>query len=432
MKQTGISFDEIIDDLISNLKPIENESSISQQIKSLSQIRYRLFSGEIHIAIIGQFNRGKSTFINKLIKNDLLPASVLPLTAIPTEIRFGEKTKTIITFADNSKNEAEEENVKETLSRFVTEGNNPGNKFGVIKAEVFCNSEFLAGSTVIIDTPGFGSTHVHNTKATLAVLSQCDAVFFMLSADLPITQMELNFIKQIVPHASRIFFVFNKIDLLNENDLATTTDFVKKTIKTKLNIDVSGWFLCVSAKTEAGMDVIKNEVVGFLKKEKFFSFSEALEKKLSVLFKTVSEITDSIKIRLDNELNSVEKNVESLKKDLTENKLFLEKIVDIKKRWEDFPFLMSKTDKIKSIYSDISDEKYSGISKRIITSLLANNQSTKSNIFEEIQKDYSKENVEIHEKISIENKNIGEIEENQKEIREKLENIQNCINLYIQ
>jgi hypothetical protein len=253
----------------------------------------------------------------------------------------------------------------------------------------------------------------------------------MLSADLPIAQVELNFIKQIIPYASRIFFVFNKIDLLSETDLTTTTDFVKKTIKSKLNIDVGEWFICVSAMTEVGMDVIKNEVVDFLKNEKFFSLSEALEKKLSVLFNTVNEIIDSIKNRLDKELNSAEKTLEDSENNHDENKLLLEKIAHIKKQWENFPFLTPKTDKIKSIYSEISDEKYSHISKRIITSLLSNNPP-KSDIFDELQKNYSKKNTEIHEKISAEKKAVREIEEKQKDMREKLTNIQKCISLYTQ
>ena len=431
MKQTEISFDEIIDNLVLNLKTIENEPPVLQQLQILSQLRNRLFSGEIHIAIIGQFNRGKSTFINKLIERDLLPTSVLPLTAIPTEIQFGEKTKAVISFSDNSKKEADEENIKEILSSFVTEGSNPENKFGVTKAQVFCNSEFLAGSTSIIDTPGFGSTHIHNTKATLAVLSQCDAVFFMLSADLPITQMELNFIKQIIPHASRIFFVFNKIDLLSESDLATTIDFVKKTIKTKLNTDVE-WFISVSAKTEAGMDVIKNEVVDFLKKEKFFSLSQALERKLSASFKEISEIVSSIKNRLNAEFNSAEETLQYLKKDFAENELLQKKIADIKERWENFPLFMSKIDKIKIISSEISGEKYSKINKQIIYSLIFDKQSKTNNIFDKTQEDYAKKNAEISEKISAGKKNIRETEENQKELRKKLENIQNCINLYTQ
>jgi len=433
MKQTEISFDEIIDDLILNLKPIESEPAISRQIQALSQIRQRLFSGEIHIAVVGQFNRGKSTFINKLVKRDLLPTSVLPLTAIPTEIRYGEETKAVISFSDGSQEEACEKDVKESLDSFVTENRNPENKLSVAKAVVFCKSEFLAGSTVIIDTPGFGSTHIHNTKATLDILPQCDAVFFMLSADLPITQMELNFIKQIIPQSSRIFFVYNKIDLLNENEFKETTDFIKKTIKDKLNIDVGKWFLAVSAKTEKGMDVISNEVINFLQKEKFFSLSQALEKKLFLSIKAIKDATDAINNSLEEKLNSSRSSLEKLKKELAENEILIKKLKTIEERLDDMPFFTPKINKVKMISDEISKTKELSLVKdRIMNSLLADNQSKSGNVFSEMIKEYSKKNSEISPKISHEEKNIRNIERSQEPLRETLSNIQKCIILYTQ
>jgi small GTP-binding protein len=433
MKQTEISFDEIIDNLILNLKPIENEPAIARQIQVLSQIRQRLFSGEIHIAVVGQFNRGKSTFINKLVKKDLLPTSVLPLTAIPTEIRYGEETKAVISFSDGSQEEASEKDVKESLDSFVTENRNPENKLSVTKAVVFCKSEFLAGSTVIIDTPGFGSTHIHNTKATLDILPQCDAVFFMLSADLPITQMELNFIKQIIPQSSRIFFVYNKIDLLSENEFTETTDFIKKTIKSRLNIDVGKWFLAVSAKTEKGMDVISNEVINFLQKEKFFSLSQALEKKLFLSIKAIKEAVGTINNSLDEKLNPLKNSLEKLKKELAENEILIKKLKIMEERLDDIPFFMPKINKVKMISDEVSKTKELLLVKdRIINSLLADNQSKSGNVFGEMIKEYSKKNLEISPKISQEEKNIRNIERSQESLRETLSNIQSCISLYTQ
>jgi len=421
MKNTETSFDEIIDNLLLVLKPIEDEPQISKQIAVLKQLRQRLFSGEIHIAIIGQFNRGKSSFINKLVKKEILPTSVLPLTAIPTEIRFGEETKAIIEFNDGAQKEASEENVKDVLNTFVTENNNPENMAGVSKAIVYCNSEFLSGSTTIIDTPGFGSTHIHNTKATLDILPNCDAVFFMLSADLPITQMELNFVKQIIPQSSRIFFIYNKIDLLNKADLKETSDFILKTIKEKLGIDAANWFLAVSAKTEIGMDVISNEVLGFLRKEKFFSLSQAIERKLFLAIDEVSKYINSTIAAYNDELSGIRISLENLKKESAENEKLAKKFADLKNQWTNFPLFMLKTEKIRKISAQLPEIG-------IINLLLEG----KTNIFEEKREQYLKGNVEIAKKIAEYERNLVKIENGQKKSRQTLETIQNCISLYIQ
>jgi len=420
--KTEASFDEIIDNLLEVLKPIEENPQILKQAALLQQLRSRLFSGEIHIAIIGQFNRGKSSFINKLIKEDVLPTSVLPLTAIPTEIRFAEETKALINFSNGTEKIAlGAENVREILNNFVTENQNPENKAEVSKATVFCNSDFLAGGTTIIDTPGFGSTHIHNTRATLDILPNCDAVFFMLSADLPITQMELNFVKQIVPQSSRIFFVYNKIDLLSEEDLKTTSEFVVKTIKEKLKIDVGSWFLKVSVKDGTGMEIISNEVMGFLKREKFFSLSQAIERKLFSILKTLTEETDSMKSALDAETISHKNIISDLKKECTENEQSLKNLSNLNIIWDSFPFFMPKINKIKKISAMVQDIE--------IMNLLL--ESDSKNIFEEKMKEISQKNSANFQKIADEERKILEIQNSQKTLRENIEKIQSCISLYV-
>jgi len=258
-------------------------------------------------------------------------------------------------------------------------------------------------------------------------------VFFMLSADLPITQMELNFIKQIIPQSSRIFFVYNKIDLLSESEFNETTDFIKKTIKSRLSIEVGKWFLAVSAKTEKGMDVISNEVINFLQKEKFFSLSQALEKKLFLSFKAIKETADAISNGLDDKLNMSKTSLEKLKKELAETDILIKKLKIMEDVLENIPFFTTKINKVKTVSDEISKIKeLSPVKDRVINSLLADSQGKSGNIFSEMIKEYHKKNSEISPKISHEEKNVRNIERSQEPLRETLSNIQNCISLYTQ
>ena len=78
-----------------------------------------------------------------------------------------------------------------SLAGFVTEKGNPKNKLGVAEVQVDLPAPILTGGVVLIDTPGIGSTYRHNTSATLNFLKQCDAALFLVSADPPITEVEL-------------------------------------------------------------------------------------------------------------------------------------------------------------------------------------------------------------------------------------------------
>ena len=62
----------------------------AQLTGSLSDLGERLQQGRIHLAVLGQFKRGKSTFLNALLGETILPTAVIPLTAIPTFISHGE------------------------------------------------------------------------------------------------------------------------------------------------------------------------------------------------------------------------------------------------------------------------------------------------------------------------------------------------------
>ncbi len=283
------SIDQVIDRLLELCSTESAIPDLNGSSKALNALHSRLSGGELHIAIIGQFNRGKSTFINRLLEIDLLPMSVLPLTAIPTEIRYGSSPRLEIVFESETKVFSDEDAIIEALVQYVTEGENPENTLQVEAVKLFAPSELLEHGTTIIDTPGFGSTHIHNTKATLQILKECDAALFMLSADLPITQMELNFIKQIAPHVSRLFFVYNKQDLLSSEELAVTTNFIRETIEKQLHISTEERFFPVSAKRAmisregSGLKIIEKEVVDFLHHEKYFSLAEAIQSKLATI-----------------------------------------------------------------------------------------------------------------------------------------------------
>ena len=70
----------------------------------------------------------------------------------------------------------------------------------------------------LIDTPGIGSTFRHNTEATVNFLPQCDAALFVVSADPPITEVEVEFLKLARRKLARLFFILNKMDYLDADE----------------------------------------------------------------------------------------------------------------------------------------------------------------------------------------------------------------------
>ncbi|MEE4607882.1 MAG: dynamin family protein, partial [Desulfobacteraceae bacterium] len=218
----------------------------------LVDLSARLAEGRFHLAVLGQFKRGKSTLLNALVGEDILPVGVVPLTAAPTFIKYGPKPKVRVDFREDRPSDelvdAATERAREFLVQFVTEGANPENRRGVAEVHVELSAPILSSGVVLIDTPGIGSTYRHNTLATLNFLEQCDAALFLVSADPPITEVELEFLHQVRQKVPRLFFVLNKIDYLDRRELAEALGFYRRVLCEQAGYSQDHPVFCISAR----------------------------------------------------------------------------------------------------------------------------------------------------------------------------------------
>jgi ribosome biogenesis GTPase A len=187
-------------------------------------LQQKLAAGQLHLAVLGQMKRGKSSLINALLKADVLPTGVLPVTAIITEIRYGETPDATIVYATGG---LREKVTLSSLADYISETRNPGNKKQVASVEVTYPSHFLREGIVLVDTPGIGSTHAHNTETTERYLEQIDAGILVLSVDPPITEVESRFINDIQHEIPKLFFILNKTDSASPDELSEIVHFLE-------------------------------------------------------------------------------------------------------------------------------------------------------------------------------------------------------------
>lgn len=182
----------------------------------------RLASQRFQLAVVGQFKRGKSSLLNALLEDEVVPTGVLPLTALPTFIRSDAGFALEVATNDGRSERFDEPSaaaLQEKAAEFVAELANPGNIKGVRRVELFTPAPLLTGGLVLIDTPGVGSTVTHNTEAAEAALPECDAALMVLSPEPPITEAELAYLGKIRDNASSVLVAFNKIDTASTADV---------------------------------------------------------------------------------------------------------------------------------------------------------------------------------------------------------------------
>jgi hypothetical protein len=280
---------------------VERAAAIARPIAPSAAIRLgamleRLLKGRLQVAVLGQFKRGKSTLVNALLGSSVLPAGVIPLTSIPTFISWGPVPRILVTYSGTEPTDeldiGEPELLREALFKYVAEEANPMNALGVKRVDLFFPSPLLQKGVILIDTPGIGSTHQHNTDAALSVLPECDAAIFVTSADPPMTEAELAYLERARTKAARMYFVLNKADYLGKQDLDIAVGFLEELLR-KATGEAQPAVYCVSALSglrakqshdpaaleASGIAAFEGILVGSLEREKLSLLRSAIQQR---------------------------------------------------------------------------------------------------------------------------------------------------------
>jgi GTPase Era involved in 16S rRNA processing len=313
LERKSLGSEALINQLDQASSVVESSIGASSPLGTrLLALRDRVQHERLQIAVIGQFKRGKSTFVNALIGAPVLPTAVVPLTAIGTFIGWRNEPLIQVQFADGRPIEhftaREVEDIRKILSRFVTEEENPKNRLGIERVDLFYPAPILADGTILIDTPGIGSTFTHNTEAALRLIPESDASLVVLSSDPPITETELAYLHRLKSKIGRMFFVVNKIDYLTSDEQQAVTDFLRKVLTDESLINPRAPIFGVSARLglsakqsrdhdalkRSGMAEIEDHLVRYLATEKAQSLDEAIRRNAADV---LSRASDEVELR---------------------------------------------------------------------------------------------------------------------------------------
>lgn len=195
-----------------------------------SELAARVSEGRFYVACVGQFKRGKSTLLNALIGSEVLPTGFVPVTAVPTVIRFGDKLHARIRMRDGLWRSIAMHELKE----YVTEERNPENKKAVDGAEVFVPSPLLSSGMCFVDTPGLGSVFTGNTATTQAFIPHIDAALVVVGADPPIAGEELALVEAVGKQVQDLILVISKADRTSDPERAAAAKFTREILEKRL------------------------------------------------------------------------------------------------------------------------------------------------------------------------------------------------------
>mgnify|MGYP001799556726 CR=1 FL=1 len=178
---------------------------------ALAELDVRWQFPGFRLAFVGEFSRGKSTLINRLLQRDLLPVSARPTTGMLISITNGSSEKLEISTSKGWVTKPINTSSWQELLAIDTEERQQE----LTQVRLTINNPWLRTiDTELIDTPGAGDLNSDRTTLLSDVLSRCDAAIVLVSATLPVSLTEAAFLEQEIlgRHVSNVLVAVSKLD----------------------------------------------------------------------------------------------------------------------------------------------------------------------------------------------------------------------------
>lgn len=168
----------------------------------------RLGKPRVTVVVTGEVSRGKSTLINALLGDEMLPHDFRATTSTWVLIRYGEEFAATVYLADETGLlKPVELRSRADLDIYLAATGERGRRFSrkhrdarVVHVDLRLPSEILASGIEIVDTPGVGGLLAAHRAAALAALDYADAVLFVTKPGAPLSQSELTFFAAATEH----------------------------------------------------------------------------------------------------------------------------------------------------------------------------------------------------------------------------------------
>ncbi|MBT2690089.1 dynamin family protein [Bacillus sp. ISL-47] len=211
--QPGLQQNELLNK-ITALYSYTNDHHDEQTAERAKDLARKLKDQEFAIAFCGHFSAGKSSMINKLAGEDLLPSSPIPTSANLVKVKSGEEDYAKVIFKEGKPRLYPAPYDYGQVKSYCKDGDL------IQSIEISHSKTSLPKKAVIMDTPGIDSTDDAHRIATESALHLADLVFYVM--DYNHVQSELNFLftKELTEAGKEVYLVINQIDKHRDEELS--------------------------------------------------------------------------------------------------------------------------------------------------------------------------------------------------------------------
>jgi GTPase Era involved in 16S rRNA processing len=197
------------------------------QVANLNFLKGLVQSSSFKVMVLGEFKRGKSTFINALLGEEILPAYSTPCTAIINEVKWSDRKNAILHFNKSEDNELKsplnipiDEIEEYVVIKEESDQSQAINESPYEKLELFWPIKLCENGVEIIDSPGLNE-HKTRQQITEGYLATVDAILLVLSCEQLFSKSEQEVVtNKLKPMGHEdIFFICNRINMIRKNEI---------------------------------------------------------------------------------------------------------------------------------------------------------------------------------------------------------------------
>jgi small GTP-binding protein len=222
---------------------------------------------QFRLVVVGEFNHGKTTFVNALLGRAVLPVGVTPTTALIHHVHYAAVRSARLVTTEGERPVAFEELAEFTAARH-------GADVAIKYLEVSLPAELLRDRITLVDTPGVNDLCLQRADITYKYIPQADAVLFVLDAGQPLKESERIFLQEKLIGQSRdkIIFVVAKADIWSDGErdeaLAYLRAELNKLILGPVVFPISAERALAGDGEGSGMDALLAHLRAFLAQER--------------------------------------------------------------------------------------------------------------------------------------------------------------------
>jgi len=241
---------EIISDACNRFRIV----SLTRQLNAAQDLLME--NPPIDVAVLGQFKAGKSSFLNSLIGQNVLPVGAIPVTTAITRLQYGERERVLVRHFNGHTTEVPLNDIVE----FTSEARNPGNDKNVAIVDVELPILRKYPGLRLVDTPGLGSVYKYHQSASENWLPSVGAALLAVSSDRPLSEHDLELIRELTGHTPNISLLLTKTDLLSPDQQQEVISFFQQTLQRELHRTLPVYLYSTKSGTEGYKQRIEQDI----------------------------------------------------------------------------------------------------------------------------------------------------------------------------